>query len=682
MAISDSHVFADGDTDYVANLNHIRTEAVANAAIINTSTGAITGGAITASSVATGTTSLVSTESLRAHKTGANGGGATSAIVVRMTNDAKTAGDTVGLNFGALSSTDVNVSYAGIKTVIANSTNGAHSGHLAFYTVDAATLTEAARFTNARNFLINMSVDDTVNKLQVTGGTALTGNLTFIGSARRIQGDFSGSLTNRAFLQTSTTNGDSNIGLITNGTGTASSYQAFNTSSPTNSSYIHLGVTSTASIVRSGIAGTGTQLPLDFQIASTTHGRLFTSGNWGVGSTTDDGLNKLQVTGGVAINGDLTISGSTRRILADFSSATATRATFQTSTTNGSTTIGVIPNGTGTQAFSAWSNSSSTTNFSRMFLGADTSIHRINSDALGSGTVNPIEFQISGVPYGKLFNTGRWAFGASPTDDGVSAVSINGAASVTGNITLSGTTRRIIADFSNATNANRTAFQTSTTDGVTVVSAIPNGTATQAIMRVWNTSGVATGASGSLGVSSAAVYIDSGTVGAGTNLPIQFMQLGTARGSLFTSGRWYLGATPVDDGSSTLQVNGITKTAGLTSISPTSGIGYGTGAGGTVTQATSKSTGVTLNTLTGAITMHAASLAANTAVSFTFTNSNIAVTDVVKVMIKSGATADSYLVYAETPTAGTCKIGLRNLTAGALAEAVVITFIIYKGAVS
>ena len=44
----------------------------------------------------------------------------------------------------------------------------------------------------------------------------------------------------------------------------------------------------------------------------------------------------------------------------------------------------------------------------------------------------------------------------------------------------------------------------------------------------------------------------------------------------------------------------------------TSGIGYAAGAGGTVTQATNKSTTVVLNKTTGQITMNAASLAAGT----------------------------------------------------------------------
>ena len=53
--------------------------------------------------------------------------------------------------------------------------------------------------------------------------------------------------------------------------------------------------------------------------------------------------------------------------------------------------------------------------------------------------------------------------------------------------------------------------------------------------------------------------------------------------------------------------------------------------GGAVTQATSKSTGVTLNKPCGAITMHNASLAGDAEVSFTVTNSEVAATDVVLV---------------------------------------------------
>ncbi len=50
--------------------------------------------------------------------------------------------------------------------------------------------------------------------------------------------------------------------------------------------------------------------------------------------------------------------------------------------------------------------------------------------------------------------------------------------------------------------------------------------------------------------------------------------------------------------------------------------------GGTVTQATNKTTGVTLNAASGQITMNGASLAGGAEATFTVTNSEIAATDV------------------------------------------------------
>lgn len=117
---------------------------------------------------------------------------------------------------------------------------------------------------------------------------------------------------------------------------------------------------------------------------------------------------------------------------------------------------------------------------------------------------------------------------------------------------------------------------------------------------------------------------------------------------------------------------------GLLLVSPTIGLGYATGAGGEVTQATSKSTGVTLDTVCGKITMHAASLGAVSTVSFTLTNSAIEANDLIIVNIKSGATVNSYDTHVESVSAGSCVISLRNHTAGALAQAVVLSFAVIK----
>lgn len=115
------------------------------------------------------------------------------------------------------------------------------------------------------------------------------------------------------------------------------------------------------------------------------------------------------------------------------------------------------------------------------------------------------------------------------------------------------------------------------------------------------------------------------------------------------------------------------------SASASGGVGYATGAGGTVTQATSKSTGVTLDKICGEIVMNNAALNRGTAVSFTLTNSTIAATDVVVVNIKSAATANAYSVDVTAVAAGSCRIQLHNFTSGTdLSEAVVLSFAVIK----
>ena len=100
--------------------------------------------------------------------------------------------------------------------------------------------------------------------------------------------------------------------------------------------------------------------------------------------------------------------------------------------------------------------------------------------------------------------------------------------------------------------------------------------------------------------------------------------------------------------------------------------------GGVVTQATNKSTGVQLDRRCGQITMNNASLAATTSVAFVLTNSHIDSDDLVVVNIGSGATTNSYAVTVELVSEGSCRIQLRNVTAGALAEAVVLNFGVIK----
>jgi len=113
-------------------------------------------------------------------------------------------------------------------------------------------------------------------------------------------------------------------------------------------------------------------------------------------------------------------------------------------------------------------------------------------------------------------------------------------------------------------------------------------------------------------------------------------------------------------------------------------LGYSAAAQGAVTQATSKSTGVTLNNSAGRITMNNAALAGATAVSFVLTNSSISINDTIIVCVSSnttGSAAGAYTTYVSYLAAGSALITLRNLTAAtSYSEAVIINFAIIYGA--
>jgi len=93
-----------------------------------------------------------------------------------------------------------------------------------------------------------------------------------------------------------------------------------------------------------------------------------------------------------------------------------------------------------------------------------------------------------------------------------------------------------------------------------------------------------------------------------------------------------------------------------------------------VTQATSKSTDVTLNTPCGQITVNNALLAASTTVAFILTNNRVLY--IVVVSIKFGATAGAYAISILDIARGLAKIVLLNLTANAFSEAIVLNFVL------
>ena len=115
-------------------------------------------------------------------------------------------------------------------------------------------------------------------------------------------------------------------------------------------------------------------------------------------------------------------------------------------------------------------------------------------------------------------------------------------------------------------------------------------------------------------------------------------------------------------------------TGGLLQENSTGGIGYGTGAGGAVTQATSRVTGVTLSKPTGAITLFSKTTTANLVESFTVTNTLVAVTDTINLSVRG---TNVYFVMVTNVAAGSFRISVFT-PAAATVEAPTINFAVVK----
>lgn len=113
-------------------------------------------------------------------------------------------------------------------------------------------------------------------------------------------------------------------------------------------------------------------------------------------------------------------------------------------------------------------------------------------------------------------------------------------------------------------------------------------------------------------------------------------------------------------------------------IYSSNGVGYPTGSGGVVTQATSRTTGVTLNKSSGQITLFSLALAAGTGNTFIFTNSNISANDYLMINHFSGGTLGNY-IFASNTSAGQANVTVKSSTTVA-AEAPVLQYVVIKGA--
>jgi len=222
-------------------------------------------------------------------------------------------------------------------------------------------------------------------------------------------------------------------------------------------------------------------------------------------------------------------------------------------------------------------------------------------------------------------------------------------------VTFTPTGMRFKADFSNGTLANRAMFQNSVANSQTSIGVVPSGTATNTSLILFAASTPDNSTLGFIQQTETIFAVSTSKSGTGTYTPMAFYTGGSERARLDTSGNFQL-------------------TGG-------GALGYGTGSGGTVTQATSKSTTVSLDKPVGRITMNAAALAANTTVGFSLNCSFIAATDIILLTIVDASVTSStnYNIWASVGGGG-ALIRLRNISAGSLSEAVQINYAVIKGA--
>ncbi len=142
----------------------------------------------------------------------------------------------------------------------------------------------------------------------------------------------------------------------------------------------------------------------------------------------------------------------------------------------------------------------------------------------------------------------------------------------------------------------------------------------------------------------------------------------TARGSEI---RFY---TSINSGTTLSQQATIGNDGSMKLLNPTGGLGYGTGAGGAVTQASSRTTGVTLSKVCGAITLVSAAGSA-TPQTFTVTNTTVAANDTIVVNQQSGT--DLYEIFVTNVGSGSFKITFFT-TGGTTTEQPVFNFAVIK----
>ena len=674
------------------------------------------------------------------------------------------------VNLSSAALTSGRIPYATTDGLLTNSANLTFDGTtLTANTIGAFTL--SGTVAGGGNQLNNVVIGTTTPLAGTFSSLTDSGNLTFTGTGNRIIGDFSNAtVANRVAFQTSTTNGQTSIGVIPNGTSTAVQLQLF--SAPDYTNYSRLAIQNTGTLVTflSDFAGTGSYLPVTFNVGGSERARIDTIGNVGIGTSSPSSYGSpLSVY--AATNPTLVIaSGNANAYLRLYSTSdnnmyltntggamtvitanaermridTSGYAQIGTTTADGqvhikaaagqgvpltltSTDAGGNPQVVvkGSRTYQIGTGNSGSGFAGQLFFydgtAAATRMLIDSSGNVGIGTSSPSS-------YSKLAVLGSDGTGFT----GITAINSNANVGIAGVQFSSDTTyvKAAIGLLRSGANGQGSIvfYNDSNTDAA-------NWATTDEKMRIDSIGAVLINQSSSIASAFGEYprFQVSQLRGVAPSIPAAFycfgndtvgarISLGKSRGTAIGTqtivqngdelgGIYFCGSDGTNMNQVAASITGISggvpgatadmpgallfnttadgagsptermriDSSGNVLVTSAAGLGYGTGAGGSVTQATSKATAVTLNKPCGTIILAADALASNTTARFSFNNSILAITDTVILIIRNGVTAGAYLVWVDGTAAGSCTIAIRNISGGSLSDAVVLNFSIIKG---
>lgn len=314
------------------------------------------------------------------------------------------------------------------------------------------------------------------------------------------------------------------------------------------------------------------------------------------------------------------------------------------------------------------------------FLGAANSVSIATNSTEhwlvnASGNLNPVGTKGIGTNIAPVSEVVATTISTSPAGSGSNLTGTTFAADGTDtniglNITPKGTGRTTITNLTSTSPRFVTSINDTNGNEVFLI------TATASAVNEVNVTNGATGTGPTLAAS-----------GGDTNINLRLAPKGTGQVQELVSSTYYALASQYDVGTAPNQIplnqylgtmafqDAVAVSVGQLRANGSGGIGYSTGSGGAVTQATSRTTGVTLNAVNGAITLVSAAGTA-TWQTFTVTNNTVAATDTINICQKSGT--DLYMIHVTAVAAGSFNITFAT-TGGTTTEQPVFNFAVIKG---